>query len=234
MKKGQRRIALALAGVAIILAMVALSFEGLFRIVDEKEIVGIQLPFGSGITWHTEPGLKLRLFGKMIRYDKEFIFRIKNMDAGQVKIVASTYVNMPCDEANLNKLAHQLGSQYLIQLKLLQPAFDRVIFRSGLLVASIKSDADRREQLKFFIEDQAAIGIYRTTARKEAIYDPATGEEKNVVIVEVISDPENPNNYLRAEISPLLDYGLKIHDLVIHELVLDKRKSTYFGNLKGY
>lgn len=234
MEKGQRRIALLGAVVAIIVALVAVSFEGLFRMVDEKEIVGIQFPFKRGMTWHTSPGLKLRLFGKVVRYDKEFSFSINSMDAGHIKIVASSYVNMPCDEVNLNKLAHQLGSQYAIQLKLLQPVFDRAIFRSSILVAKIKSDADRQAQLRFFIEDQAAIGIYKTTAKNEVIRDPATGEEKNVMAVEVVADPQNPSDYLRAEVSPLLDYGLKVHDLIIHELVFYRKNATYFGNLNRY
>ncbi|MEI6588236.1 MAG: hypothetical protein WCO05_04810 [Candidatus Moraniibacteriota bacterium] len=217
MLKAERQTVMALVCVAILAVMVVASFEGLFGMVDEGEIIGIQLPFKKGITWHTEPGLKLRLFGKLIRYDKEFSFVFRNMDTGNVKIVGSIYINIPNDEVFLNKLAHQYGSRDSIKLKLLQPVFDRAIFRSALLMASIKNDADRREQMRFFIEDQAAIGIYRTTAKNE----------KNIVTVDVLSDPQNPNNYLRAEISPLLDYGLKIHDLIIHEFVFYKKNRIY-------
>jgi regulator of protease activity HflC (stomatin/prohibitin superfamily) len=70
------------------------------------------------------------------------------------------------------------------------------------------------------IEDQIQRGVYRTETIQDKKPDPMTGQLKTVNIVKIMFD-QNTKLPLRAEPSPLQDFGIKTFNLSINEINYD-------------
>lgn len=221
----------------ILLIVLIFSTGMIFENVPAENIVVIQSPISGELNWYTDPGLKWQGFGKVTYYKKSFQYwfssqsdqgkrddqaiKIRFNDGGHGKISGSVRVDFPADKEKLTALHTRYGSQTAIEQELVRPAFERSIYMSGPLMSSAESYAERRNQLIYYIEDQASQGIYKTTTRLQKTKDPITGAEKTIALVELIKSDKSPGGLERSETSPLQDFGLKSYNLSINDMTYD-------------
>lgn len=230
------RVIMLVVGIAILVISIA-SAGMIFENVPAESIVVIQGPISGNLDWYTDPGLKWQGFGKVTYYKKSFQYwfsshndqgskndqsiRIRFNDGGHGKISGSVRVDLPNGKEKLTALHTRYGSQQAIEHELVRPVFERSIYMSGPLMSSAESYAERRNQLIYYIEDQAGQGIYKTTTRLQKTKDPITGSEKTVALVELIKSDKAPGGLERSETSPLEDFGLKSYNLSINDMTYD-------------
>jgi regulator of protease activity HflC (stomatin/prohibitin superfamily) len=222
----------------ILMILVAVSATRIFENVPADQLVVIQSPISGDLTWYTTPGLKWQGFGAVTSYNRSFQYWFSKMadqgkgsdqsletrfnDGGHAKISGSVRVDLPLTPDQLTALHIRYGSQDAIEKELIRPTFERAVYMSGPLMSSAESYSDRRNQLIFFIEDQATKGVYKTSTRMQRTKDPITGAEKTVSVVDLIPDPGNPATYLRSEMSPVSEFGLKVYNLSINSIEYSK------------
>jgi hypothetical protein len=104
---------------------------------------------------------------------------------------------------------------------LIARAFVRAINASGPLVSSRESYAERRTELQSAIDDQMANGLYQMTVVTTTETDPITKEVKTINKSQIARDAKNLP--IRAEVSPLSQFGVKTFGLTIGKMIYDER-----------
>lgn len=178
--------------------------------VDADEIVVIQGVTSGNLTWHTTAGLKPQFFGKVTRYPKrniyEFEKEIRFNDGGEGTMHASVQWEMPLDETNLNSLHSRFGNADAIQTQLVARVADKSLTLTGPLLSSTESYAERRADMIYWVEDQINNGAYRTKQVETTELDAMTGEQRNVIVVELELGPDGQP--LRQERGQLTVFGI--------------------------
>ena len=93
---------------------------------------------------------------------------------------------------------------------------EKAVYMTGPLMSSKESYAERRNDLIFFIDDQASRGVYNTTTKEVKGVDPLSGKEKTFTIVEI--DLDENGVHKRQEKSPLQEYGVAISNLALNKI----------------
>jgi regulator of protease activity HflC (stomatin/prohibitin superfamily) len=220
---------------AILLLTLAFVMPRLWEDVDAGEVVIIQDPFDGDLHVYTEPGWQWQGMGRATHYRKsnQFWFSapkdesesdlsipVKWNDGGHAAISGSVRYDLPMDAQNLIKLHSTFGSQEALESQLIKTNIEKAIYMTGPLMTSKESYAEKRNDLIYYIEDQASRGVYKTKQIDVKEMDPLTGEEKNVTRVEIVE--KVPGQPLRQEESPIKSNGVKLYNISINGITYDK------------
>jgi regulator of protease activity HflC (stomatin/prohibitin superfamily) len=233
MKMSPKKIIL--GSVALFILVILSTMLGrLWENVDAGENVVVQDPFDGEIHVYKSPGIVWQGLGKVTHYKKsnQFWFlkpkregdpdnaiAVKWNDGGHADISGSVRYDLPTDDANMVRLHSTFGSQEAIENSLIKTNIEKAIYMTGPLMTSKESYAERRNDLIYYIEDQASRGVYKTRQRDVKEPDPLTGEEKIVTKVEIQHDSSNVP--YRQETSPIAMNGIKLYNISINAIVYD-------------
>ena len=212
-----------LIGIAIFL-LVALVFSGrLWESVDAHENVVIQ-SIGTGkLKTITTPGWKWQGLGTVTRYPKRanyaFSYPVRFNDGGHGTMFGSIQFDYPSNDEALRLIHIKFRSPEAFQTQLVEKVVNKAMYMTGPLMSSRESYAERRNDLIRFVEDQVEFGVYQTRTRTERRPDPITGQEKTVLVVEIIRD--SSGTPLRQESSALLAYGVIASNFALDSLPYD-------------
>lgn len=207
----------------------------LWEDVDAGEHVVIQDPFDGELTVYSQPGFVWQGFGKATHYrrsnqfwfsapktdeDVDLSIPVKWNDGGHAEISGSVRYDLPTDAAHIIKLHSIFGSQEAIENQLIKTNIEKSIYMTGPLMSSKESYAEKRNDLIFYIEDQASRGVYKTKQTDVKELDPLTNEEKMVTKVEIVE--RAPGQPIRQEKSPIADNGIRLYNISINGIKYDK------------
>ena len=216
-----RNFGIGLLLIAILGLLITSKF--LFQNVNADQIVVIQSPIKGTLTWHTTPGIKKQLFGKVTTYSKRSIYPFHNKvrfnDGAHADMIGSIQYELPLDKKMLTELHVRFGSQDAVQKQLVQTVVDKATYMTGPLMSSKESYAEKRNALIWYVEDQVANGVYRTTQRDERKKDDLTGVEKTITIVTIVLDAHGQPE--RQEEAVLGNFGIKPFNFSITNLPYD-------------
>lgn len=213
------------------LVLIVSSFS-IFENLDAGQIMVIQSPISGDLTWYTTPGVKVQMFGKVTKYDKraqiwfsakaeqgtkdDQSLKIRFNDGGHANISGGISWEMPTDDVRLTQIHTKFGSQRAVELQLVSTIIEKSVYMTGPLMSSTESYAGRRNELLGLIEDQIQNGICMTKTIQQSQKDPITGVEKAVSVVQLVQGKDG--RPLRAEESPLTEFGVKTFNLTINEI----------------
>jgi regulator of protease activity HflC (stomatin/prohibitin superfamily) len=207
----------------------------LWEDVDAGEHVVIQDPFDGELTVYSQPGFVWQGFGKATHYrrsnqfwfsapknedDTDLSIPVKWNDGGHAEISGSVRYDLPTDAQHIIKLHSIFGSQEAIENQLIKTNIEKSIYMTGPLMSSKESYAEKRNDLIFYIEDQASRGVYKTKQIDVKELDPLTNEEKMVTKVEIVE--RAPGQPIRQEKSPIADNGIRLYNISINGIKYDK------------
>ena len=218
-----------------LLIVVLLCSTSIFETVDAGEIVVIQSPISGELSWYTTPGVRWQWFGKVTTYQKRsqlwfaqgaegsgHPFGIRFNDAGKAEVSGSISWECPSDTEHLNLLHAKYGSHEAIADHLIETIIEKAIYMTGPMMSSTESYAGRRNELLTLIEDQIEHGVYQTRTTQRHDKDPITGVDREVSIVELVTSAAD-GKPLRAEESPLEEFGIKTFNLAITDIKYEER-----------
>lgn len=214
------------------------SSDKLIEDVDAGEIVVIQDPYDGDLHVYKQPGIVPQSWGKATHYKKsnQFWFtivkdgdgdttanktiRVKWNDGGMADIDGSVRYDLPLDDKNMIAIHTTFGSQEAIERDLIKTNIEKAISMTGPLMTSKESYAEKKNDLIYYIEDQASKGVYRTRQISVKEPDPITGEEKTITKVEIINDAKGQP--FRQETSPITGYGVRLYNISIKDMHYSK------------
>ena len=207
--------------------------------VQAGEIVVIQDPIDGDLHVYKMAGLQNQNFGKATHYKKSFQYwfskpkekgdadesiPVKFYDGGHANLSGSIRVDLPTDDVSIIELHSKYGSQEAIEQQLIRPLLEKAIYMSGPLMSSKESYAEKKNDLIFYIEDQATKGVYKTTQKDIKVIDPLTGQEKTTTVVEIVQASNKLP--IRQEKSLIEEYHLRLNNLSINDLNYDAVVNT--------
>lgn len=219
---------------AIVTVTLLIILPKLWEDVDAGEVVIIQDPFDGDLHVYKESGYAWQALGKATHYRKsnQFWFSaaknkddvnmaipVKWNDGGHAEISGSVRYDLPMDDAKLIKLHSTFGSQNALENQLIKTNIEKAIYMTGPLMSSKESYAEKRNDLIYYIEDQASKGVYKTKQKEGKEVDPLTGEEKIVTRVEIVE--KTPGLFARQEESPIFAYGVRLYNISINSITYD-------------
>ena len=208
-------------------------FSGQFYVdVDAGEIAVIQSPISGDLKVRKEAGFAWRGGGKVTIYRKsnQYWFSskedkegkpidVKWNDGGHASISGSIRYDMPIVDGDIVKIHSIFGSQRAIEKQLVETNIVKSIYMTGPLMSSKESYAEKRNDLIYYIEDQASKGVYKTVQRSIKEKDLLTSEERTVTRVEILMDSNNTPK--RQEKSPIEEYGMRLYNISITSITYD-------------
>jgi hypothetical protein len=216
-----------------ILAVTILGSIGkIFEDVDAGEIVIIQDPFDGELHVYTQPGVEFQMWGRSTHYKKSFqywfdgaeghapLLTAKFYDGGHASIPGSIRVDLPIDEKSMKYIHTKFGSQEAIENQLVGQVLIKAVTMSGPLMTSKESYAEKKNNLIFYVEDQATHGVYKTTQKEVKVMDQITNQEKVLTAVEIINDTKGLP--LRQEKSMIEQSGIVLNNLSFGDFQYDK------------
>jgi regulator of protease activity HflC (stomatin/prohibitin superfamily) len=222
----------------IIIVIVLLTSGMIVETVDADKAVSIQNALTGNITWYTDPGPKLQLYGKVTTFKKSFLYsfsakkdqgseadqsiEVRFNDGGHGNISGTIQIFLPMDRKHLNRVLRIYGSQEAIEQSLIRPVLEKALYMVGPIMSSKESYAEKRNQLIAAIEDMITNGVYQTQAKEVRSVDPITGAEKTVTVVEFVKDPNAPNGLARVEKPILKEFGFRASNLNINQIAYNK------------
>lgn len=223
-----------IGGVLSVIGIVLLSLIGsIIEEVDAGEIVVIQ-SLGGKLNVYTQPGYVNQWFGKVTHYKRsnqyEFLapkekdsednsIEVKWNDGGHATISGSVRYDLPLNESQIKDIHKRFGSQASIEKDLIKTNVQKAIFMSGPLMSSKESYAEKRNDLIYYIEDQASKGVYKTKQVDVEELDPITNTKKIVTRVQIQHDPSGLVS--RQEISPIVTEGIRLYNISINKMTYD-------------
>lgn len=201
--------------------------------VDAGEIVVVQDPMDGDLHIYKNPGMITQMWGKVTHYRKSNIFSfsagkdgdnsipVKWNDGGHAQISGSVRWDMPMDDGQIRVIHTKFGSQEAVEAQLIRTNIEKSIYLTGPLMTSKESYAERRNDLIFYIEDQASKGVYKTRQVNVKEIDPITNTEKNTTRVEIMNDANTTTPH-RQEVSPIASLGVKLYNISINGIAYDK------------
>ncbi len=203
--------------------------------VGAGEIVVIQDAFDGELHVYSSPGMRGQYMGTVTHYKKsnQFWFNlqingndtvdlslpVKWYDGGKANLYGSVRYDLPTDEISMVSIHTTFGSQEAIEHQLIKTNVEKSVTMVGPLMSSKESYAEKKNELIYYIEDQASKGVYRTKQKEVKEVDPLTGAEKMVTRVEVQNGKDNLP--LRQEVSPITTFKVKLYNISINEIVYD-------------
>jgi regulator of protease activity HflC (stomatin/prohibitin superfamily) len=213
--------------------------------IDAGEIVVIQDPYDGELHVYDSPGLVWQGWGKATHYKKSNTFwfnweidgkdttadrtiPVKWNDGGHAAISGSVRYDLPTDHSLMINLHSKFGSQTGIENQIIKTNIEKAIYLTGPLMTSKESYAERRNDLIFYIEDQASKGVYKTKQIEVKEVDPITNTEKNTTKVEIQSDSSGVPK--RQEASPIYGNGIKLYNISINGIKYDQTVEDQIAN----
>jgi regulator of protease activity HflC (stomatin/prohibitin superfamily) len=223
--------------IALFVVIVGLSISTkLTETVDAGEIVFIQDPIDGDIHVHKQPGTIWQGWGKATHFKKsnQFWFTlqgekenavdkrlsVKWNDGGTSKIEGSVRYDLPTDDKQLISLLSRFGSQDALENDLIKTNIEKAVTMTGPLMSSKESYAEKKNDLIYYIEDQASKGAYRTKQVTDKEIDPITDAEKTVT--KVVIQTDNRGLPYRQEASPIYASGIRLYNISIKDMHYDK------------
>lgn len=209
----------------------------LFEDVDAGELVVIQDPFDGELHVYNTSGMVWQGFGKVTHYKRSNTFwfnwkidgkdttadktiPVKWNDGGHAAISGSVRYDLPTDNTKLLALHSTFGSQEAIEEQVIKVNIEKAVYLTGPLMSSKESYAERKNDLIFYIEDQALRGVYKTRQKEVKEIDPITNTEKTTTKVEVQVDSNGVA--ARQEASPVYSAGIKLYNTSINGMKYDQ------------
>lgn len=219
-----------------LLIIILWSSSKIMEDVDAGEIVVVQDPYDGELHVYKTSGMIWQWWGKVTHYKKSNTFwfnwvidgkdtiadrtiPVKWNDGGHAAISGSVRYDLPTDDAQIIKLHSIFGSQEAIENQVIKVNIEKAVYLTGPLMTSKESYAERKNDLIFYIEDQASRGVYRTRQKEVKEIDPITNVEKNVTKVEIQTDSNHVP--LRQEASPVSASGIKLYNTSINGMKYD-------------
>lgn len=225
-------VGLVMAGAVILMLVVGAG--NLFEYVDSDEYVIFQSLQGN-LSCALTAGPYWQGFGKVEHYQKrtqlwfsdkkdqgkdaDESLQVRFNDKAKAAISGSIAWEMPSDCLSISTLYQKYGKQTNIEHQLIRTVMEKGIFMTGPLMSSTESAAERRNELLQLLEDQIHNGIVLTKTVQESLPDPITGEKKMTNVVKLAID--NRGQIIRAEPSPLGQFGIKTYNLTINAVKYD-------------
>ena len=203
-----------------------------------------QMPITGNYHVWTEGGLQWQWFGQVSVYNKtsqiEFSDLEKNEngyvatgknpaaaltfnDKGKGMVVGSFRVVLPTDNANMQKIQREFGSEDALINTLVRPTLYKVVTACGPLMSSLESVSETRTDLIFYITDQLNNGVYKTRTVKEEVVNELTGDMELRSRAEIVVSGENVvDGYARQEVSPFSKYGITCGLVSISDIKYDR------------
>lgn len=222
--------------VGFLLLVTAMTAGKLYEDIDAGEIVVIQDPWDGELHVYKTSGMVWQGWGKATHYKKSNTFwfsapkdkndtdksiPVKWNDGGHANISGSVRYDLPTDDKQIIALHSIFGSQEAIENTVIKTNVEKAVYLTGPLMTSKESYAERRNDLIFYIEDQASKGVYKTRQLEVRQIDPITNEEKAVTKVEIQVDTTN-GVIKRQEASPVAASGIKLYNISINGITYDK------------
>lgn len=241
MEKVKKTIIAVIVGVFIVVGLMITPF--IWEDVDAGEVVVIQDAVDGNLHVYTEPGWVWQGFGRATHYRKsnQFWFSspkeegdsdksiaVKWNDGGHATISGSVRYDLPLSSEQIIKLHSTFGSQEALENQLIKTNIEKSVYMTGPLMTSKESYAEKRNDLIFYIEDQASRGVYKTKQVEVKEADPLTGEEKLVTKVEIVE--KTPGQPIRQEESPIAAYGVRLYNISINGITYDAAVETQIQN----
>lgn len=215
------------------LVIVSLSMIGrMWENVGQGEIVVVQSPVSGKLTVYTSGGLRWQGWGKVTHYKKSFQYsfekeknadgsiKVRFNDGGHASLSGSIRVDLPLDDKSVILLHTKYGSQDAVERQLVKQVVDKSIYMTGPMMSSEESYAKKRNDLLFYIEDQAINGVYKTYVTTVRQKDPMdTTSEKTVSIVQIRMDEKGISQ--RQDVSPTSSYNIRLYGLAINNIDYD-------------
>jgi hypothetical protein len=208
----------------------------IFENVAADEIVVIQAPFSGKLSFYFSPGLKWQGFGHVTTYHKEVQYwfskqldqgakrdqsiRIRFNDGGHALLSGSVRWKLPLTVEGMTKIHTLYGSEEAVEQALVRTVFEKAVYMTGPLMSSKESYAEKRNDLIFYINDQAEKGVYRTRTKETKGIDLLSGKEKTISVVNLVIDTLTGET-LRQEVSPFVTYSILTYNLSINEVKYD-------------
>jgi len=226
-----------IAGIAILaitLLVALIVFPKIWEDVDAGEIVVVQDAVDGDLHVYKDPGFAWQMMGRATHYRKsnQFWFNapqqkdepnksipVKWNDGGHASISGSVRYDLPMDDKQIIKLHSIFGSQEALEVQLIKTNIEKAVYMTGPLMTSKESYAEKRNDLIYYIEDQASRGVYKTKQIEVKETDGLTNEEKKVMKVEIVE--KSPGAPVRQEESPILTYGIKLYNISINGITYD-------------
>jgi regulator of protease activity HflC (stomatin/prohibitin superfamily) len=124
------------------------------------------------------------------------------------------------DDQAIIKIHSIFGSQEALEMQLIKTNIEKAVYMTGPLMSSKESYAEKRNDLIYYIEDQASRGVYKTKQTEVKELDGVTNEEKKVMRVDIVE--KAPGQPMRQEESPIWTYGIKLYNISINGIVYDQ------------
>lgn len=193
----------------------------LFEANESGKTLVIQYLTGDVVVY-TKPGIKPQLLGKTEKYKKEHDYEyrknIRFNDGGTGTIIGSFRYSLPEDENMVETIHAVYPSQEALERSLIGKTVDNAIYATGPLVSSTESYAEKRNDLRIYIEDQAKNGIYRVVTIEGRELDALTGKER---VAKQATIMEREGIYVRADESPIAQFGINLYKLSIDSIRYD-------------
>lgn len=205
----------------IVLVLLTVGASSIFEANESGKTLVVQHVTGDVLVY-TKPGIKPQLFGKTEKYKKEddYEFRknIRFNDGGTATIIGSFRYSLPEDEGLVETIHAVYPSQGALEHSLIGKTVDNAIYSTGPLVSSTESYAEKRNDLRIYIEDQAKNGIYRVVTEEVRELDALTGKER---VAKKATIMETNGVYVRADESPIANFGINLYKLSIDSIRYD-------------
>lgn len=230
--------------VAACAIFVAILSSSLFEDANKSKNYVCQMPITGNYHVWTEGGLQWQGFGNVESYNKtsqvDFSDLEKNEngyiavgknpaaaltfnDKGKGMIVGSFRVVLPTDNANMQKIQRDFGSEEALINTLVRPTLYKVVTACGPLMSSLESVSETRTDLIFYITDQLNNGVYKTRTIKEEVVNELTGDKEIRTRSEIVLTGENVvGGYARQETSPFSMYGVTCGLVSISDIKYDR------------
>lgn len=220
--------------VAILMILFFSMSSKLCEDVDASEICVIQDWYDGELHVYTEQGLKPQWFGTVTKYKKSFQFwfskhkdqgedrdqsiPVRFNDGGKATVSGSVRINMPVDVLSMSRLHSDFRSQEAIESALIRTTLEKSVYMTGPLMSSKESNAEKRNYLLSYIEDQSLNGVYKTITKEIKVKDELSSVDKTITVVEVAEKNGIP---IRTETSPLKKYNIGMSGLSINSVIYD-------------
>jgi len=240
-KRSSGSTPLKLIGVFAVLILGLIIFfttvSGTYEKVNSDEIVAKQAWITGALTFWTDAGIKSLWWGKATHYKKSSPFWFSNKpdqgstedrsiqirfnDGGHAKLSGSVRYTLPMDVEHLTKIHTTFGGQEGLEHSLIETIIQKAVYLSGQQMTSTESYSVRRNDLLFFIEDQAAHGVYKSSSHCSQEDDPVTKGKRTVCVTQIDKDPKTGKLLRVEDQSPIETYGIVLSNLSINELKYD-------------
>lgn len=226
-----------ITGVMVVVGIFVLASIGrICEDVKNETIVVNQFPVSGRMEYWIEPGLHMQWFGRTTKYYKtqQFWFggsdmsgevhgspiKVRFRDGSEGYIYGSLRVNLPTDEASLKKIQTTYNGMDRLMNELIATSAKNAIYTTGSLITAFESYAEKKNELRVYIEDQLVNGIYKTGTSTEEVIDPITGEKKLTTVA--ILKTDESGNYLH-DVAALAKYNIIADQVSITDVPYDEK-----------